>query len=181
MSTIIFTDDYPHYLRNNNLIISNTMIDALSHNEIEEILKKHFVGRIGCHTSDQVYVVPVSYAYDGKYVYVRSFEGKKMEIMRSNPKVCFEVDETQNMANWKSVIAWGEFEELTDKTERNKALKVLIDRHLPLLSSSTTHLGDIWPFPPEDISTIKGVVFRILLKEKTGRFEKSQTSPSLTG
>src|SRR6478609_3860260 len=104
------------------------MINTLDHTAIEEVLNKHFIGRIGCHTNDEVYVVPVSYAYDGQYVYVRSFEGKKMEIMRNNPKVCFEVDETQNMANWKSVIAWGEFEELTDKTERSKALKVLIDR-----------------------------------------------------
>src|SRR5690349_16459521 len=144
------------------------MINTLNNTEIEEVLKKHFVGRIGCHTEDDVYVVPVSYAYDGKYVYVRSFEGKKMDIMRKNPRVCFEVDETENMANWKSVIAWGEVEELTDKTERNQALKVLIDRHLPLMSSYTTHLGDFWPFPPEDLDTIKGVIFRILLKEKTG-------------
>ena len=157
------------------------MIDILDNNQIEEVLKKHFVGRIGCHTNDQVYVVPVSYAYDGKYVYVRSFEGKKIETMRNNPKVCFEVDETQNMANWKSVIAWGEFEELTDKAERNKALKILIDRHLPLLTSDMSHLGDIWPFPPEDLSSIKGIVFRILLKEKTGRYEKSVISPSLHG
>jgi uncharacterized protein len=157
------------------------MIDTLNNNEIEEVLKKHFVGRIGCHTNDQVYVVPVSYAYDGEYVYVRSFEGKKIEIMRNNPKVCFEVDETQNMANWKSVIGWGEFEELTDKAERSKALKILIDRHLPLLTSDLSQLGDIWPFPPEDLSTIKGIVFRILLNEKTGRYERSQASPSLTG
>src|SRR6476469_8080070 len=157
------------------------MIDILNNNEIEEVLKKHFVGRIGCHTPEQVYVVPVSYAYDGKYVYVRSFDGKKIEIMRNNPKVCFEVDETQNMANWKSVIGWGEFEELTDKADRNKALKILIDRQLPLLSSDLSHLGDIWPFPPADLDTIKGVVFRILLKEKTGRYEKSGISPSLHG
>ena len=157
------------------------MIDTLDNNEIEEFLKKHFVGRVGCHTADQVYVVPVSYAYDGKYVFVRSFEGKKIEIMRNNPKVCFEVDETQNMANWKSVIGWGEFEELTDKAERNRALKILIDRQLPLLTSDMSHLGDIWPFPPADLDTIKGVVFRILLKEKTGRYEKSGISPSLHG
>jgi nitroimidazol reductase NimA-like FMN-containing flavoprotein (pyridoxamine 5'-phosphate oxidase superfamily) len=157
------------------------MIETLNDNGIEEVLKKNFIGRIGCHTPDQVYVVPVSYAYDGKYIYVRAFEGKKMEIMRNDAKVCFEVDETQNMANWKSVIAWGEFEELTDKTERNKALKILIDRHLPLLSSDMSHLGDIWPFPPEDMEAIKGVVFRILLKEKTGRFEKTGISPSLHG
>src|SRR6266542_2301801 len=128
------------------------MIDILSNDQIEEVLKKHFVGRIGCHNDDDIYVVPVSYAYDGKYVYVRSFEGKKLEMMRKDPKVCFQVDDMQNMANWRSVIAWGEFEELSDMTERNKALRLLIERQLPLFSSETTHLSVNWPFPPKDLS-----------------------------
>ncbi len=149
------------------------MFGELSNEQIEEVLKKQVIGRIGCYGDAQVYIVPVSYAYDGKYVYVRSFEGKKIEMMRKDPKVCFQVDDMQNMANWQSVIAWGEFEELSDVTERNKGLKILIDRHLPLFSSETTHLGVNWPFPPEDLNIIKGIVFRILLKDKTGRFEKS--------
>src|SRR5688572_23034442 len=121
------------------------MIGNLNANEIENLLKEQVIGRIGCYGGNQVYVVPVSYAYDGKYIYVHSFEGKKMQMMRKNPKICFQVDDTHNMANWQSVIASGEFEELTDVTKRKKALKVLIDRHLPLISSETTHLGETWP------------------------------------
>jgi nitroimidazol reductase NimA-like FMN-containing flavoprotein (pyridoxamine 5'-phosphate oxidase superfamily) len=157
------------------------MIGKLNTTEIDELLKKNFVGRIGCHNGEEVFIVPVSYAYDGKYIYVRSFEGKKIDMMRKNPKVCFEVDETQDMAHWQSVIAWGKYEELTDESERNKALKILIDRQLPILSSATTHLGDFWPFPPQDLNTIKGIVFRILLEEKTGRYEGSGISPAITG
>jgi nitroimidazol reductase NimA-like FMN-containing flavoprotein (pyridoxamine 5'-phosphate oxidase superfamily) len=153
------------------------MIGKLNTGEIENLLNEKVVGHIGCYAGDQIYVVPVSYAYDGKYVFVHSLEGKKIEMMRKNPSVCFQVDDTHNMANWRSVIAWGHFEELSDMTERNKALKKLIDRHLPLVSSETTHLGGIWPFPPEDLSIIKGVVFRIELKEKTGRYEKSEATP----
>jgi len=157
------------------------MIGKLNTTEIDELLKKNFVGRIGCHNGEEVFIVPVSYAYDGKYIYVRSFEGKKIDMMRKNPKVCFEVDETQDMAHWQSVIAWGKYEELTDESERNKALKILIDRQLPILSSATTHLGDFWPFPPQDLNTIKGIVFRILLEEKTGRYEGNGISPAITG
>jgi len=151
------------------------MFGELNSEQIEEVLKKQVIGRIGCDGDDHIYIVPVSYAYDGKYVYVRSFEGKKLEMMRKDPNVCFQVDDMQNMANWQSVIAWGEFEELSDVAERNKALRFLIDRHLPLFSSETTHLGGNWPFPPEDLNIIKGIVFRILLKEKTGRFERTET------
>lgn len=155
------------------------MIGKLNTNEIENLLKEQVVGRIGCYADDRAYVVPVSYAYDGNYIYVHSFEGKKMEMMRKNPMICFQVDETHNMANWQSVIAWGEFEELSDVTKREKALKILIDRHLPLISSETTHLGGTWPFSPEDLNNIKGIVFRILLKEKTGRFERSEAPPEM--
>jgi nitroimidazol reductase NimA-like FMN-containing flavoprotein (pyridoxamine 5'-phosphate oxidase superfamily) len=149
------------------------MMGKLSAAEIEKLLNGEVIGRIGCYGDDDVYVVPVSYAYDGKYIYVRSFEGKKTEIMRKNPKICFQVDNMKNMANWQSVIAFGEFEELVDQYERNLALKVLVNRKLPTTSSETTHLGSIWPFQSEDLNTIEGVVFRVLLKDKTGRFERS--------
>ena len=33
-------------------------------------------------------------------------------MMRENPWVCVEVDHMDNLANWRSVIAWGRFEEL---------------------------------------------------------------------
>lgn len=32
--------------------------------------------------------------------------------MRANPEVCSQVDEIDDMANWRSVIAWGRYEEL---------------------------------------------------------------------
>src|SRR5436190_2876514 len=116
------------------------MIDKLSLSEIEALLYKQCVGRIGCY-DDRVYVVPTSYAYDGKYIYCHTYEGKKMEIMRRNPDVCFQVDEMKDMANWNSVIAWGKFEEVKDQVQRSEALNILLKRELPITSSITTHLG----------------------------------------
>ena len=155
------------------------MTGKLNSEEIEDVLNGGFIGRIGCHTGDDVYVVPVSYAYDGEYIYVRSFEGKKVDIMRKNPKVCFQVDTMKDMANWESVIGFGEFEEIHDDTERDYALQVLLNRKLPLQSSETTHLGSLWPFQSEDLNTIEGIVFRVLLKDKTGRFERIGSAPEL--
>lgn len=155
------------------------MIGTLNKQEIENLLKSQLIGRIGCHSHNNVYIVPVSYAYDGVYIYVRSFEGKKINIMRDNPKICFQVDNMTDMANWQSVIGYGSFEELTDTNERKKALEVLANRRLPFVSSETTRLGKIWPFLPEDLNTIEGVVFKVLLTEKTGRFEKSEAAPKV--
>jgi nitroimidazol reductase NimA-like FMN-containing flavoprotein (pyridoxamine 5'-phosphate oxidase superfamily) len=95
--------------------------------------------------------------------------------MRKHPRVCFEVDQMHNMGNWQSVVAHGDFEELTDTELRNHALKKLHERVLPVVSSETTHLSPDWPFPPAEFSKIQGVTFRVRLLEKTGRYEKSHT------
>lgn len=97
--------------------------------------------------------------------------------MRKNPMVCFQVDEMINMANWNSVIAWGEYEELGPSKERNHALRQLLDRPLPVIASKTVQLGPQWPFPPNNVQDIEGIVFRIRLTKKTGRYERnSETS-----
>ena len=149
------------------------MIGELNSGEIEELISNHFIGRIGCYADEVIYVVPVSYAYDGTYIYGRSFEGMKIEMMRKNPKVCFEADNTLNRANWQSVIAWGEFEEIKDADERAKALQKLQDRVLPVISSETMHITPQWPFSSGDMNSIEGIIYRIRLTKKTGRFEKS--------
>lgn len=149
------------------------MFGKLDPDQVEEFLKNQFIGRIGCHADGITYVVPISYAYDGTYVYAHTFEGMKINLMRKNPKVCFEIDDTKNLANWQSVVAWGEFEELKDGKERDEALQKLNDRVLPVITSETMHVSPLWPFPTEDTAAIKGIAYRIRLTEKTGRFEKS--------
>lgn len=156
------------------------MLGDLTTKEVEDLLFNQVVGRIGCHSEGITYVVPISYAYDGKCVYARTQEGLKIQLMRKNPLVCFEIEEMKDMANWKSVIAWGEFEELTETAQRNKELQLLIDRKLPVISSETTHLSPHWPFPVESIDMIKGIVFRICLHKKSGRFETNISQPYLT-
>jgi hypothetical protein len=58
------------------------MFGILNPVEIEQLLSKQLVGRIGCHADGVTYVVPISYAYDGEYVYARTFEGMKINMMR---------------------------------------------------------------------------------------------------
>jgi nitroimidazol reductase NimA-like FMN-containing flavoprotein (pyridoxamine 5'-phosphate oxidase superfamily) len=149
------------------------MLGKLNNAEIEEVLQKQIVGRIGCHADDHTYVVPISYVYDGKYIYAHTKDGLKMDIMRKNPSVCFEVDSFVNLANWRSVIAQGTFEEITNDEELKYAVKVLLLRHFPIISIQTVQLSPHWPFEPPDINSIKGLVFRIKLKERTGRFENN--------
>ncbi len=148
------------------------MFENLDNAEIEEVISNNFIGRLGCYDDGKVYVVPISYAYDCNYIYARTFEGMKISMMRNNPNVCFQLDQMGNMADWKSVIAWGTYEELTDEKARNKGLQILISRILPNISSETVKLSPEWPFPTNDYKQIEGIVFRIQVTEKTGRCEK---------
>lgn len=156
------------------------MFGSIDDKQIEEVLMHQVLGRIGCCDNGFTYIVPISYAYDGTYVYGHTREGMKVNIMRKNTAVCFEVEEMKDMANWKSVIAWGKFEEVTEPAQRKTGLQLLVNRVLPLISSETTHLSPLWPFPVKDINTIKGIVFRIILEKKTGRFE-ANTDTSFYG
>lgn len=148
------------------------MFGKLTEEDIEVLVKHQLVGRIGCHSKGVTYIVPISYAYDGKYVYAHTFEGMKVDFMRKNPNICFQVDDTKDLSNWQSAILWGEFEELTNEPDRTQALRKLTDRKLPFITSETMHLTSQWPFQDSDLSKISGIVFRILIKEKSGRFEK---------
>ncbi|MDE3185588.1 MAG: pyridoxamine 5'-phosphate oxidase family protein [Bacteroidota bacterium] len=148
------------------------MFDTLSNEQIIDVVSNSLVGRLGCHADGKTYVVPISYAYDGDYIYARSFEGMKLTMMRKNPNVCFQVDKMESMSDWESVIIWGTFEELTDKKEREKGLKILLSRILPNVSSRTVKFTPEWPFPTNDFERIDGIVFRIRINEMTGRCEE---------
>lgn len=149
------------------------MFGKLNAQEIDALLHQQIVGRIGCQAENKIYVVPISYVYDGTCIYGHALEGMKIFAMRKNPHICFEVDNLKNLANWQSVICWGEYEELSNDDDRHDALKKLEARVLPILSSETMHLSPQWPFPAASAETVKGVFFRIRITEKTGRFEKS--------
>jgi uncharacterized protein len=149
------------------------MIGNLNNQQIEDLLHQEVLGRIGVYGNGKVYIVPISYAYQGDYIYCHTREGMKLDIMRKNPEVCFEVEDLKDMRNWQSVICWGSFEEIKDKQKRQKAIQLLLKRPLTVLSSVTTHLGASWPFADEeDIDEIDGIVFRIHVQNATGKFEQ---------
>lgn len=149
------------------------MTGTLNDFEIDQLLHSQIIGRIGCHSDDVTYVVPVSYAYDGKYLYGYSEEGMKLNMMRKNPEVCFQTDTLPHMDRWRSVVCWGRFEELTSEEERRTAVHHLMSRIYPIVASKRVKLSDEWPFHSSDMTDIKGVLYRIELTKKTGKYEQS--------
>lgn len=150
------------------------MFGNLSEEEVEHVLRHQLLGHIGCHANNITYIVPICYAYDGKGIYGRTFEGMKINMLRENPRVCFQVEHLESMAKWQSVICWGEFEELTDINKRNKGIEVLQNRVLAVMEDKTLQLSPHWPFSLSELDNVKGIIFCISLSEKTGRFENSE-------
>ena len=107
------------------------MLGKLNERQIDQLLTDQVTGRIACYANESLYIVPVNYAYYGTFVYGHSRMGKKIEMMRQNPNVCFEIDDITNIFLWKSVIAWGVFEEITDEAAQQQVMQKLIHRIMP--------------------------------------------------
>src|SRR5690349_15821111 len=119
-------------------VTGEPMLGKLNAEQIEQVLHSQTIGRIGCHCEGLTYVVPVTFVYDGERIIAHSSEGMKLQMMRANPSVCFQVDDIENMTSWKSVILWGAFREL-EGTEAAQAIGLLADRIRSEFVSQTVH------------------------------------------
>ena len=142
------------------------MLGSLTRPQIETLLKKGTVGRIGVTADGKTYVVPITYVYDGDAVYGHSVLGQKIQMMRRSPKVCFEVEEITDMANWRTVLAQGTYEELSGDVAV-AAAKLIAARLGPLTTSATAGPAGRAPRGAAQVS------YRIRLGERSGRFERN--------
>ena len=148
------------------------MLRELNDTQIEALLKDQVIGRIGCHSAETMYVVPVNYVYDGTNIYCHSAQGMKIDMMRKNPQVCFEVDKIKDVTNWESVIAWGKFEEITDMKEKQQVLQKLVDRITPyIIDDSVTREHGFVDEESDVGTTVELIMYKIIVSKKTGRFE----------
>jgi hypothetical protein len=96
----------------------------------------------------------------------------KVKMMRDNPDVCFEVDEIVSFKNWKSVIAWGTYQEISDDTEKGEVLKAFVEHLMPAKVSETAQPPETSETRRHPQSDARFVVYRIVIKKVTGRFER---------
>ena len=109
---------------------------------IEKILKKSKVCRIALIDEDRPYIIPMNYGYKDRCIYLHSAsEGRKIEILKKNSQVCFEIEyETELLKAEKpcqygmkyySIIGWGKAKFVTDYQEKIKSLDIIMQQHDP--------------------------------------------------
>lgn len=136
------------------------MTRALLDEEARALLCAAKVGRLGCVDNGEPYVVPINYVFEDGSVYSHSLPGRKIEALRANPRSCLQVDEIEDDFEWRSVIAYGNFEEIRVPSDRRSILGKLLAR-FPQLTPVESLMA-------QDAGAPDSVVFRIRIDRITG-------------
>ncbi len=108
--------------------------------EIEAIIQKAEVCRLGLAVDSTPYVIPVNYGHEDNCLYIHcAKKGRKLDMIKQNNTICFEMDidaeikeRGHSACNWsttfRSVIGYGEAFFVEESEQKKKALDVIM-RH----------------------------------------------------
>ena len=135
---------------------------------METIIRGAKICRLGLCENEQPYIVPLCFGYEDKNLYFHcATEGKKLDILKSNNNVCFEMDidpglmEADEACNWgftyKSIIGFGRALIVNDVEMKCRALD-LIMKH---------YTQGSFTYSAESLDNI--VIIRVEIEEMTGK------------
>ena len=158
------------------------MVGNLRKKEIQEILRNNYIGRLGFCLDDKPYIIPTTYYYDemASGIISHSREGMKIEAMRKNLEICFEIEEVDNLSKWRSVLLWGRYEELTGSTARY-ALHNFVSHIRQLLSKegrNTEHFINDMSYADSEEGA--AVVYRIHILDQSGKYGSHDSHPNFS-
>lgn len=104
---------------------------------IHEILSKSEICRIALLDGNIPYIVPLNYGFlDNALYFHAASTGKKIDLIRKNNRVCFEIEyaaeivRNEQSCNWttryRSVIGTGTMQILTDDIQKKNGLDIIM-------------------------------------------------------
>ena len=131
-------------------------------NEVESLnlIGRARVARLGCIVDGGPYVVPINCYYADGYIYTHSLPGQKISALRENPKACLQFDEVESDLRWRSVLAFGNYEEISTPVERSEIMNKLLQR-FPMLTPVESAMAHDAGYP-----TV--IVYRVRIDRITG-------------
>ena len=107
---------------------------------IESIVRKAAVMRLAMTDGGLPYVIPLNFGYEAGCLYFHTgLRGKKIEMLRRNPNVCFEMDvdhamvESDTACKWtmkfRSVIGYGKAVFLESNADKRTGLAAIMRQY----------------------------------------------------
>jgi nitroimidazol reductase NimA-like FMN-containing flavoprotein (pyridoxamine 5'-phosphate oxidase superfamily) len=139
-----------------------------------EIIGRCKVCRLGMVDGDEPYIVPLNFGWEYRdgtlYLYFHGArEGRKIDILRKNSRVCFEMDGAHALIEgdtaskysyaYESIIGTGTTAFIEDREEKTQALNFLM-RH---------QTGQDRDFAFDDAVLSKTAVYRVQAENFTGK------------
>ena len=129
--------------------------------DIEQIITESKVCRLGMFDGKMPYIVPMNFGYRDNILYFHSaLSGRKIDILKNNPDVCFEIDipgktiNSKKACNWsmsfKSIIGEGRVLFINDETEKINAFNIIMSHYSD---------NDEWDFNKKMVE--KTLVFKV--------------------
>jgi nitroimidazol reductase NimA-like FMN-containing flavoprotein (pyridoxamine 5'-phosphate oxidase superfamily) len=137
-------------------------IHDLNRTECWKFLGARRLGRLGCAKNDVPYVVPVSFSIRQSSLFAITTVGKKVDYLRTNPRVCVQFDDIASPQEWTSVIVQGQFEELVGAAEQDRA-------HQLLESAAWWEPGYVRTTIQGEVRPAEALYFRVLVEDISGR------------
>lgn len=107
---------------------------------INEILNTSHICRIGLFDTDYPYILPLNYGHKDNTLYFHcATEGRKIDLIKKNNKVCFEIESEYRLvtdevsckwtSEFRSLIGVGEIEIIHNTEEKVKGLDIIMQQH----------------------------------------------------
>ena len=138
--------------------------------EIEAILHRALVCRVAMVDDGKPYVVPLSFGYAQGCLYLHSASaGRKIQVLRRSPEICFEMDVDCEVARadtacqwgmrFRSLIGFGRVEFLEAAADKRQGLAAIMGHY--------ADPGETFAFPDEQLA--RTVVMRVAIEGLTGK------------
>ena len=135
---------------------------------IEDIIHKAQICHLGLSENGLPYIVPLCFGYkDNAFYFHSAREGKKLDILRKNNNVCFEIDIDQELVKgkkacncsmkYRSVIGFGRAELIDDIESKCRALNIIMQNYFE----------GLFRYPEESIENI--VIIKVEIESMTGK------------
>lgn len=127
--------------REEGSLVKNRENPARNNGEVEKMVRDAYQGVLVMCSNDEPYAVPMNFAYrDGRFYFHCAPAGKKLEMIRSNPKVVFVVNRYNGRPEdhrrslkchgcWESVIARGRARVVEEREELRDAFRTFMRYH----------------------------------------------------